>query len=218
MSIHSNLSLLLENIDNPEVFNLYLENSNDIIENIIKTNNKSYLDKLRYASEKYYDEDYKVFESKIKHFIKLLFKENKMNDIFLYCIHNIRKEYLQYFVKHINKFNDNDRDHIKWLLKKLSDNKIEIIDNHEKKEYLYSDESLNKQIFDMYQTIYNQRIDLFEIKYKLYRINRVQDLEEPKSYNNIFIRPYRLKNIVTKKYYKEWKINLLSSELFYIFE
>ncbi len=98
MSIHSNLKLLLENIDNPELFNLYLEDPRDIILNIIKTNKFTLLLRL---SMRYMTYRECIFENnkripvnfnndKCKWFIDNLFN-NPLNDILTLLLSQLRK-------------------------------------------------------------------------------------------------------------------------------
>ncbi len=197
MSIHSNLSLLLENIDNPEIFNLHLDNPNDIVKEIFKDDDLQKMKLLHNIFTEYYEEDMSTYTSiskeKAKYYIKLLCKERKIDKIFIYCIYSIKIKYLPYFVKHINNFNERDQLHIKWILNKIDSN---FLDKHNLTLGYVSE--LYDGIFNVYAGV-----------------TRVEKHTPAHYFGRLFIMEYKIKNDLSREYYNKWKIHL--SEFWKVF-
>ncbi len=195
MSIHSNLKLLLENIDNPELFNLYLENPKDIILNIIKNNNITLF--LRLYNEY---KNYKVHEYNERlQWIPIGFKEDKckwfidnlfnfpLNDIFTFVLSKslASNSYLkQKIIEHKDKIKFNDIQ--KEFICRAYPNILKI-----KKD-------INRQIISDFNV---QTYDIIHKKYKnkflIFNDNDLQYYIDSKINDKIY------------EYYKKWIIELI---------
>ncbi len=190
-SIHSNLSLLLENIDNPEIFNLHLEDPKDIIFNMIKTDNINLFIQLHKHVQ------YRKYPTNNKFIIKNIFKlEDNVfpTNILIYLLLEfdygsieIEQDYLidlnDYLIKCLTKYNYKFDNSVKSTIKSILMESDSYID----------DEELYPKIDGSEDEWYKQLIKYNEIK------DTVRNY-----YKSLFIK-FKQPN----EYYEKWKQELL---------
>ncbi len=213
MSIHSNLSLLLENIDNPEIFNLHLENPKDIILNILKTNDLQKLVNLHnectniirtqlynIETRDYIDDNLNEYNFIVDNIILM------SDDILLYLLRNIKHQstiercnYLyEVLVEYKDNFNELQKQYIRWFF--IKDCEIEFYNKTGIYRKTYNDIKITEEMKECYYNKFND---------KLNKINDEYDINSCK----LFIKPT---NKEVKDSYLKCKLELC--KFLYIFE